>query len=214
MEKCMICSAAVAFGILLMLQCGSGQTLHVVGDTIGWTIPQNGGATVYQNWAASQKFMVGDILAFNFSTNRHDVLQVPKESYDSCSSANPIGNTITNGPANITLTTAGNNYYICTFSQHCQLGQKLSITVSASPGASPPSSTTPTPSPPPATNTPSATPSPSSGTPEDCAPVPAKSPSSVPTTGGPALPPPGSYAAGVFASFFLVMFSIAMGFIF
>ncbi|KAK9288649.1 hypothetical protein L1049_017400 [Liquidambar formosana] len=80
----------------VMLQCAAAQTVHVV----GWVIPP----------------------AFNFTTNEENVLEVSKASYDACSSTNPIGTTITNGPANITLTSAGEHYYICTFGQHCLNG--------------------------------------------------------------------------------------------
>ncbi|KAM5578754.1 umecyanin [Rosa sericea] len=131
----------VVFGLVaaVFLQCVAAETAHVVGDTVGWIIPQNG-AQEYVTWASGQKFVVGDVLVFNFATNTHDVMEVPKASFDSCSSTNPIGSTITTGPANITLTSAGEHYYICTFGSHCQSGQKLAITVSASatsPGSSP-----------------------------------------------------------------------------
>ncbi|KAH7546884.1 hypothetical protein FEM48_Zijuj01G0248200 [Ziziphus jujuba var. spinosa] len=127
----------VTFGFIMAVFMQHGcyyvdaQTVHVVGDASGWTVPQNG--------AANKKFFVGDILTFNFRTNAHDVLQVPKGSYDKCSSDNPIGQTITTGPTNITIDSSGNLFFICTVGDHCQGGQKLSITVSASPpGASPP----------------------------------------------------------------------------
>ncbi|KAI4329342.1 hypothetical protein L6164_021616 [Bauhinia variegata] len=128
-------SFAIAFAgaLALVLQCAAAQTLHVVGDSIGWTIPQNG-AAAYQTWSSNNKFVVGDILQFNFQTNAHDVLEVQKESYDSCSSDKPIGSAFNTGPANITLSSAGEHYYICSVGQHCQNGQKLAITVSASPG--------------------------------------------------------------------------------
>ncbi|KAF2301344.1 hypothetical protein GH714_023092 [Hevea brasiliensis] len=152
----------VAFGfvVVVLLQCAAAQTVHVVGDNSGWTILQ-GGAQAYTEWANGKNFVVGDILTFNFETNKHDVLRVQKTSFDACSSSNPIGDVITTGPVNFTLDSAGDHYYICTFSQHCQLGQKLAITVSSSggtPGASPPPSTTPRLSPPPTSPSPTNTP--------------------------------------------------------
>ncbi|KAG2729311.1 hypothetical protein I3843_01G239000 [Carya illinoinensis] len=204
MEK--FTSGVALFGVVavLLLQCAAAQTVHVVGDNIGWSVPA-GGASAYETWAANKQFMVGDILLFNFATNEHDVLQLPKESYDSCSSSNPIGNTITIGPANITLSTAGTNYYICTIGRHCQSGQKLAVTVSGSPSAVPPTTSTP-----PSNPTPSTTPSPTSGTPADCAPTPASSPTSSPPTS----PLPDSSSSSVFASLFISLFSIVMSFIF
>ncbi|XP_062155394.1 cucumber peeling cupredoxin-like [Alnus glutinosa] len=191
----------------MLLQCSEAQIVHVVGDGMGWSVPQ-AGAAAYQTWADNNKFLVGDILTFNFATGEHDVLRVPKESFDSCSSANPIGDTITTGPVNITLSNAGNHYYICTVGQHCQFGQKLAITVSGSP--------TPTTPPSPQT-TPPTTPSPSSGTPAPCTPTPTSSPAASPKAGGPTgqtPTPPDSSSSGVFASFFVSLLPIAAAFLF
>ncbi|KAH9715085.1 hypothetical protein WN944_022347 [Citrus x changshan-huyou] len=162
---------------VLLMECAAAQTVHVVGDIMGWSIPMSGGAGAYVTWAATKNFVVGDVLTFNFVTNEHDVLRVPKASYDGCTSSNPIGNPITTGPANITLDSAGEHYYICTFGWHCQAGQKLAITVSATPGSSPSPTGNPTP---PTTSTPTA-PSPSSSSPADCT----LAPTSGPTAGGP-----------------------------
>ncbi|XP_062022330.1 umecyanin-like [Rosa rugosa] len=128
----------VVFGLVaaVFLQCVAAQTTHVVGGSVGWTIPQTG-AQEYVTWASGQKFVVGDFLIFNFTTNSHDVLEVPKASFDSCSST---GSTIKTGPANITINSTGEQYYICTIGNHCQSGQKLAITVltsATSPGGSP-----------------------------------------------------------------------------
>ncbi|XP_016492823.2 cucumber peeling cupredoxin [Nicotiana tabacum] len=173
----------VLFGALALaslVQLTTAQTAHVVGDNEGWTIPSSG-ASAYTNWAAGKTFMVGDTLVFNFMTNTHDVLQVPKASFDGCSSQNAIGSAIMSGPANVTLDSAGERYYICTFGRHCQNGQKLAITVSSStgtPGANPPTSFAAGPS------------------------------GSVP--GGIAPPPPPSSSTTVFASFLLGLSSIAL----
>ncbi|KAG7998048.1 hypothetical protein I3843_01G239300 [Carya illinoinensis] len=191
----------ILFGVIaaVFLQCAKAQTVHVVGDSIGWTVP-TGGASSYQTWAASKQFVVGDILLFNFVTNAHDVLQVPKESYDSCSSSNPIGDIITTGPINVTLSTASTHYYICTVGRHCLSGQKISVTVSSSPSVVPPTST----STPPSTLTNPATPSPTSGTSADCTPTPASSPAPTPRT----MSPPNSSSSGVFVSLFISLLSI------
>lgn len=97
---------------------------------------------------------------FNFTTGAHDVAEVTRDSFDSCNTANPISLT-TNGPANITLSAAGEHYYICAVTGHCAGGQKLAINVSA---ANPP--------PRQATPPPAATP----------APVPARSPAPSPSS--------------------------------
>ncbi|XVF86451.1 hypothetical protein PTKIN_Ptkin18bG0041300 [Pterospermum kingtungense] len=120
---------------VVLMQFTAAQTVHLAGDDLGWTVPSNKSA--YSTWAASNRFIVGDILVFNFTTNEHDVLQVPKASFDACSDDNRIGNMMTDGPAKVTLGTAGEHYYICTIGngRYCQLGQKLAITVSATSGS-------------------------------------------------------------------------------
>ena len=57
-------SIVVVLGVVagVLLQCTAAETVHVVGDSTGWTIPQ-GGAQAYQTWAASKQFLVGDILS-------------------------------------------------------------------------------------------------------------------------------------------------------
>ncbi|CAI9753631.1 unnamed protein product [Fraxinus pennsylvanica] len=185
-----------------MVQYIGAQTVHIVGDSLGWEIPPNNSVS-YTNWAAGKSFMVGDILVFNFMTNQHDLLRVPKASYDGCSDDNAIGSAITTGPANVTLDSAGEHYYICTFGRHCQAGQKLAITVSGTPGANPPTSSPPT--------TPT-TPSPTSSQPDACAPTPSSAPNAgepvaaPPPAGTP--PPPYSSSTFVFTSFLPALLSI------
>ncbi|KAL4589787.1 hypothetical protein LXL04_002697 [Taraxacum kok-saghyz] len=142
------------------------QTTHVVGDALGWTIPPTG-ASAYTTWASGQTFSVGDVLLFNFTTGFHNVAEVSQAAYGPCTTANPIS-IVTTGPARLTLNAPGTHYYVCTVGTHCQIGQKLTINVSAA-SATPapaPAATTPVPvSPPTATPTPppSFSPAPSSG---------------------------------------------------
>ncbi|KAF3625489.1 putative cucumber peeling cupredoxin-like [Capsicum annuum] len=191
MEKmlCMIVFGALA--IASLAQDASAQTVHVVGDNTGWVIPSNG-AAAYTNWADRKTFRVGDTLVFNFTTNQHDVLQVQKSSFDGCNSQNAVGSPILAGPANITLNSTGDHYYICTFGRHCLNGQKLAIRVSSStstPGANPPTSSAAGPS----GSVPGGTDAGPSG--------------SVP--GGTAPPPPSS-STTVLASFMLSLSAIAL----
>ncbi|KAF8393196.1 hypothetical protein HHK36_021437 [Tetracentron sinense] len=196
-----------------LLHCTAAQTTHVVGDSMGWVIPP-GGAAAYTTWASTKKFMVGDTLVFNFTTGEHDVAQVSKTAFDACTSTTTIGSVITTGPANLTLVSEGDHYYICTLGQHCNIGQKLSITVQSSASTSPtPSKEGPSPS-----STPPSSPAPTSGTPADCAPT----PELPPTAGGPAAHTPTPTAAGpttpsssstvAIASFSLSVLSIFMAF--
>ncbi|CAN4113010.1 unnamed protein product [Withania somnifera] len=182
--------ALVLVAILAVLPGNIVAVDHVVGDTMGWGIPSGGPAT-YANWASRRTFRVGDTLVFNFATGAHDVAKVTKSAFDSCSSTGPV-TLITVGPANITLNSTGAEYFICTFGQHCNAGQKLAINVTTAsaptPSPAPSPATSPAPSPvpnPTAAPTPSTTPS---GTPM---PTPTSSPSPSPSR-GPSPSPSGS----------------------
>ncbi|KAK1306122.1 hypothetical protein QJS10_CPA10g00377 [Acorus calamus] len=156
MAKVVIFSVVV---VVLMVSAASvsAATTHDVGGNTGWTIPSD--SKTYTNWAAGQTFRVGDSLRFTFPTGSHNVMEVSKSDYDSCTTTAPIGGTKTTGPATLNLPTAGMHYYICGFPQHCSAGQKLSINVLSSTSSkvpSPPPSTTvaagePTSAPPPST---------------------------------------------------------------
>ncbi|KAF5453238.1 hypothetical protein F2P56_028154, partial [Juglans regia] len=91
-------SVVFVFGVVaaVLLQCAAARTVHVVGDSLGWTVPRGGASDMRAGLR---------VRTFNFTTGTgaHDVLRVPKESHDSCSSSNPIGGIITTGPINITL---------------------------------------------------------------------------------------------------------------
>ncbi|KAL3343254.1 hypothetical protein AABB24_027018 [Solanum stoloniferum] len=181
MDKMLYMIVFSALAIASMVQDTAAQTVHVVGDSMGWIVPSNG-AVAYTNWAAEKTFRVGDTLVFNFTTGRHDVLQVEETSFDGCNSQNAIGTAIMAGPANITLNSTDDHYFICTFGRHCQGGQKLKISVSddstSPPGTNPPTRSVDGPT------------------------------GSVP--GGVVPPPPPSSSTTVLASFMLSLFAIAL----
>ncbi|XP_044447221.1 uclacyanin 1-like, partial [Triticum aestivum] len=69
----------------------------------------------------------------------HDVLEVSKADYDSCSTVNPIASLIS-GNDIVTLTAAGTRYFICGFPGHCTGGMKVKSDVvsdSSSPSLTP-----------------------------------------------------------------------------
>ena len=65
--------------------------------------------------------------AFQFAPS-HDVTEVDKKDYDSCSAANPI-KSYTGGSAAVKLTAPGKRYFICSVTGHCASGMKLEVTV-------------------------------------------------------------------------------------
>lgn len=67
---------------------------------------------------------------FNFENGTQDVAEVTKSAYKSCDTSDPI-RVITTSPARITLTSTGEHFFTSTYSQHCSLGQKLAINVTA-----------------------------------------------------------------------------------
>ncbi|XP_061361979.1 early nodulin-like protein 14 [Gastrolobium bilobum] len=120
--------------VCALLQNTDAEKVHVVGGDLGWRIPL-GVPIVYDAWASLQDFNVGDILLFNFTNGEQDVARVTKEAYLICNTTNPISLKKTS-PANFTLDTAGDYYFISTLDQHCLEGQKLAIHVHGS-GPSP-----------------------------------------------------------------------------
>ncbi|CAB4319015.1 unnamed protein product [Prunus armeniaca] len=136
--------AILAITVVALLHSTAAQQTHVVGDKFGWLVPP-GGAYAYEAWAETQTFAVGDILVFNFTNGDQDVARVTKEAFKTCNSTNPL-TLKTTSPANFTLDTIGEYYFIGTKDKHCGLGQKLAINVTAEPG-SPTPSPAPKPSP-------------------------------------------------------------------
>ncbi|KAM3359511.1 hypothetical protein BC332_30677 [Capsicum chinense] len=162
MEKVMRMVVFGALAVATLLQVTTAQKEHVVGDNIGWVVPPTG-ASAYSTWASKNTFNVGDTLVFKFPSNIHNVQEVTKASFDECSTKFTRGPAISIGPANVTLKSAGDKYYICTVGKHCIAGQKLAIIVSGT-GApisnAPKGSATPSPTPTPHARAESSPPSP------------------------------------------------------
>ncbi|XWS19114.1 hypothetical protein CRYUN_Cryun32bG0103800 [Craigia yunnanensis] len=121
---------AVLFLMIIMVGiCGlSMAAVYNVGDSAGWTVL--GGGLDYQDWAATKKFFVGDILVFEYNNQFHNVTQVNVQDFKSC---NPESLIIGYGKGSdaITLASSGEYYFLCGHPGHCQAGQKLHITVNS-----------------------------------------------------------------------------------
>ncbi|KAI5009637.1 hypothetical protein ZWY2020_011774 [Hordeum vulgare] len=76
-------------------------------------------------------------IAFKYSPQAHDVLEVSKADYDSCSTASPIA-TLNSGNDVVSLTATGTRYFICGFPGHCAGGMKVKIDVVPSSSSSSP----------------------------------------------------------------------------
>ncbi|XP_042057834.1 umecyanin-like [Salvia splendens] len=114
----------------------ANAAIYNVGDNLGWNVPSS--VDEYSSWASRHVFTRGDVLTFNFETEKHDVAEVRKEEYDECSSNDPIEKS-NSAPWNTTLNSTGEHYYICTVGSDCSSGQKLAINVAAPSPTTPPS---------------------------------------------------------------------------
>ena len=93
-------------------------------------------STNYGTWASSRNFKADDQIVFKYSPQAHDVLEVSKADYDSCSTASPI-TTLNSGNDVVTLTASGTRYFICGFPGHCAGGMKVKIDVMSGSSSSP-----------------------------------------------------------------------------
>ncbi|KAK7358545.1 hypothetical protein VNO77_00478 [Canavalia gladiata] len=113
-------------GCIIMVPVSS-KTTHIVGDSFGWSLPNN--PEFYKEWAKNRNFVVGDLLIFQYHPGLNTVVQVNKEDYDNCSIKNTI-NSYVRGNSSFTLDKPGDYFFISSVGKHCEAGEKLSITVS------------------------------------------------------------------------------------
>ncbi|XP_044971018.1 mavicyanin-like [Hordeum vulgare subsp. vulgare] len=111
----------------------ASAAIYNVGEPGGaWDLSTN-----YDTWASSRNFHPSDRIVFKYSPQAHDVLEVSKADYDSCSTASPIA-TLNSGNDVVSLTATGTRYFICGFPGHCAGGMKVKIDVVPSSSSSSP----------------------------------------------------------------------------
>ncbi|KAK8969449.1 hypothetical protein KSP40_PGU016953 [Platanthera guangdongensis] len=104
----------------------AAATNHTVGKPGGsWDL-----STSLSSWASSITFKSGDNLIFSYSPTSHDVAEVNKANYASCTAAGAI-KTYSSGNDVIPLRSAGKRYFICGVPGHCTSGMKLEVDVIA-----------------------------------------------------------------------------------
>ncbi|KAK4427952.1 Mavicyanin [Sesamum alatum] len=114
--------------LLLVVVTSSGTAAEEfkVGGDEGWRQPAANETEMYNQWAATKKFHVGDSLRFEY---KNDTVQVvDKWGYYHCNSSHPIsvfhdGNTV------IKLQQPGLVYFVSADPDHCKNGQKLTVEV-------------------------------------------------------------------------------------
>ncbi|KAL6638092.1 hypothetical protein ACP70R_025664 [Stipagrostis hirtigluma subsp. patula] len=115
----------LALTLGLAMAATSSAVIYKVGDTSGWTILGNPN---YSDWATKKTFHVGDTIEFQYPKGIHNVLEVKKADYDSCTNSTPIA-THTSGDDKIVIKSPGHRFFICGVPGHCAAGQKVNIRV-------------------------------------------------------------------------------------
>ncbi|KAM0924090.1 hypothetical protein ACQ4PT_005086 [Festuca glaucescens] len=127
----------LAVAAMAVLSTASAATYNVGEPAGDWGFGIN-----YDSWASSKQFIPGDSIVFKYSAQAHDVLEVSKADYDSCSAASPI-TTLNTGNDIVSLPATGTRYFICGFTGHCTGGMKVAINVVSASSPSTPSSPAP-----------------------------------------------------------------------
>ena len=113
----------LAMAAMAILSTASAAIYNVGEPDGAWDLSTN-----YGTWASSRNFHPSDQIIFKYSPQAHDVLEVSKADYDSCSTANPV-TTLNSRNDVLTLTATGTRYFICGFPGHCAGGMKVKINV-------------------------------------------------------------------------------------
>ena len=121
----------LAMAVMAILSTASAAIYNVGEPGGAWDLSTN-----YGTWASSRNFKADDQIVFKYSPQAHDVLEVSKADYDSCSTASPI-TTLNSGNDVVTLTASGTRYFICGFPGHCAGGMKVKIDVMSGSSSSP-----------------------------------------------------------------------------
>ncbi|KAL2477522.1 Basic blue protein [Forsythia ovata] len=117
-------SAIVATSLIMCLvvlfNCAVVEAdTYIVGSASGWTFDVVG-------WPKGTNFKEGDILVFNYTPGTHNVVVVDESGYNRCTS--PSGARVYQTGKDQIKLVKGQNYFICSFSGHCESGMKIAIT--------------------------------------------------------------------------------------
>ncbi|TVU03725.1 hypothetical protein EJB05_50730 [Eragrostis curvula] len=106
--------------------------VHVVGGERGWTVPPSGnaaGEASFDQWAASRRFHVGDLLGFKYSNN-DSVLLVSRGGYEQCATTSAVSR-FDGGDTRFALDRPGHVYFVSGAPGHCEAGQRMAVRVTA-----------------------------------------------------------------------------------
>ncbi|XP_021730433.1 blue copper protein-like [Chenopodium quinoa] len=108
-------------GALICLIVACRATMYMVGDTSGWDI-----STDLDSWVTGKRFVVGDVLAFQFSSS--SVCELTKQEFVRCDTNNALLRS-TSGNTTFPLTKPGDRYFACCNRLYCLGGMKLHVHV-------------------------------------------------------------------------------------
>ncbi|XP_010254008.1 PREDICTED: mavicyanin [Nelumbo nucifera] len=123
----LFCALSIAAATLINFVVIVTATEFKVGETLGWRLPIND-TQVYSQWAANNRFRVGDSLYFEYEED--SVLVVNKWGYYHCNTSKPIV-AYNNGKTVIKLDRTGPFYFISGAPDHCKDGQRVVVNVLA-----------------------------------------------------------------------------------
>ncbi|KAI4355599.1 hypothetical protein L6164_004356 [Bauhinia variegata] len=123
--KGVLCNFLIIFFAAMNGSVGAKRQFKV-GDHLGWQEPGHNNTAFYSQWAAKNRFQIGDSLVFEYQNDT--VLTVEKEDYYNCDSKDPI-TAFNNGRSIINLERAGPLYFISGTDNHCENGQRLIVEV-------------------------------------------------------------------------------------
>ncbi|KAH6775829.1 hypothetical protein C2S52_013390 [Perilla frutescens var. hirtella] len=97
-----------------------------VGDEMGWRKPTQKDQETYNEWAAQNRFHIGDTLHFNYA--KDSVLVVSAADYETCNTSNPIAK-FEDEKTVYEFDRPGLFYFISGQPGHCKSGQRLIVRV-------------------------------------------------------------------------------------
>ncbi|KAI3691898.1 hypothetical protein L6452_31701 [Arctium lappa] len=130
---------AILFLFLLLIESNVFGYQYQVGNLQAWNIPTSADPKVYTNWPKKLNFKIGDSLLFLYPPSQDSVIQVTKQSFNSCNLKDPIL-FMNNGNSLFNITSPGVFYFTSGVSGHCEKSQKIQIAVLSADGSLPPAS--------------------------------------------------------------------------
>ncbi|KAK9672687.1 hypothetical protein RND81_12G117500 [Saponaria officinalis] len=105
--------------------------MYIVGDTSGWDISSD-----LDSWESGKRFVVGDVLMFQYSSSSNSVCQLTEAEYEKCDTSNALLRS-TSGNTTFTLNKPGEMYFACCSRLYCLGGMKVHVHVEPNSTAAP-----------------------------------------------------------------------------